>query len=321
MTNDIGNIIYDAYKTATGRRTGKAEIDSWMNSLQYMERVLADQDIPQDAGVAIEYHIPQTSKRIDFILTGKDAQAKETAILIELKQWQHATLTEQDAIVVTQFQGQDQPTPHPSYQAWSYKKLLEDFNQTVQDDHIQLYPCAYLHNYEPDNVISNKFYSTYIQEAPLFLKNDAIKLQNFIKANVKYGDKDQIMYRIDHGKIKPSKNLADHLVSMIKGNSEFVMVDDQKVAFEAVIRNTIRSADGKKSVLIVEGGPGTGKSVVAINLLVALTNQECVVQYVTRNSAPRLVYEAKLTGTFTRTRISKGPLRVRSIMFDFASFL
>lgn len=304
MTNDIGNIIYDAYKAATGRRTGKPEIDSWINSLQYMDRVLTDGDIPCDAGVAIEYHIPQSSKRIDFILTGKDEQDRESAILIELKQWQQAALTAKDAIVSTRFQHGETETPHPSYQAWSYKCLLEDFNQTVQESKIQLHPCAYLHNYEQDNVITNDFYNEYIQKAPVFLKRDALKLREFIKTNVKYGDKNQIMYRIDHGKIKPSKNLADHLLSMLNGNKEFVMIDDQKVVYETAIKIAKESSAKKKNVLIVEGGPGTGKSVVAINLLVELTSHELVAQYVSRNSAPRLVYEAMLTGAFTGTHIS-----------------
>ena len=109
------------------------------------------------------------------------------------------------------------------------------------------------------------------RNAPLFLKSDALKLQEFIKANVKYGDKNQIMYRIDHGKIKPSKNLADQLLSMLKGNQEFVLIDDQKVVFETAIKLARNSSEKRKKVLIVEGGPGTGKSVVAINLLVALT--------------------------------------------------
>jgi len=304
MTNDIGNIIYDTYKTATGRKTGKSEIDSWINSLQYMDRVLTDVDIPNDAGVAIEYHIPQTSNRIDFILTGMDEQDRESAILIELKQWQWAAITSKDAVVRTRFRHGEAERPHPSYQAWSYKRLLEDFNQTVQEEKIALYPCAYLHNYEKDNVIDNDFYKEYIEKAPLFLKRDALKLREFIKANVKYGDKKQIMYRIDHGKIKPSKNLADQLASMLQGNEEFVMIDDQKVVYETAANLAMKSSEKTKNVLIVEGGPGTGKSVVAINLLVKLTDREIVAQYVTRNSAPRLVYEAMLTGTFTRTRIS-----------------
>jgi len=304
MTNDIGNIVYDNYRAATGRMTGRSEIDSWINSLPYMERVLTDDDIPSDAGVAIEYHIPQSSKRIDFILTGIDEQDRESVILVELKQWQRATLTSKDAIVRTHFQYGQTETLHPSYQAWSYKRLLEDFNQTVQEEKIQLYPCAYLHNYEQDSVITNDFYKEYIQKAPLFLKRDALKLREFIKANVKYGDKNEIMYRIDHGKIKPSKNLADQLASMLQGNEEFVMIDDQKVVYETAVKLAIKSLPKNKNVLIVEGGPGTGKSVVAINLLVKLTDRGLVAQYVTRNSAPRLVYEAMLTGSFKKSHIS-----------------
>lgn len=304
MTNDIGTIIYDAYRSATGRNTGKSEIDSWINSLQYMDRVLNDDEIPHDAGIAIEYHLPQSSKRIDFILTGMDHNQRESAILIELKQWQHAQISSKDAIVITQFKRGVCETPHPSYQAWSYKRLLEDFNQTVQEENIQLHPCAYLHNYEEDDVITNAFYSKCISNAPIFLKKDALKLQQFIKSNVKYGDKNEIMYRIDHGKIKPSKNLADQLLSMLKGNEEFVLIDDQKVVFETAIMLAKKSSEKMKKVMIVEGGPGTGKSVVAINLLVALTERQQVAKYVTRNSAPRLVYEAKLTGSFTKTHIS-----------------
>ena len=304
MGNDIGNIIYSAYQGATGRRTKRSEIDSWTNSLQYMERVLRDAAIPADAGVAIEYHIPRSSKRIDFILTGTDAQNTDTAILVELKQWQQAALTTKDGIVSTAFQGGPQETAHPSYQAWTYKRLLEDYNATVQDEKIQLYPCAYLHNYEPDNIITNPFYAQYTAAAPVFLKPDALKLQEFIKRNIRHGDANKLLYRIDHGKIKPSKSLADSLASMLQGNQEFVMVDDQKIVYETALAQARQAATGVKHVLIVEGGPGTGKSVVAINLLVALTKQELVAQYVTRNSAPRLVYEAKLAGTLRRTVIA-----------------
>ncbi len=304
MSNDIGNIVLENYKKATGRTTGRSEIDSWTNSLQYMERVLSDKNIPDDAGIAIEYHIPQSSKRIDFIITGLDSENNESAILIELKQWQKAELTEKDAVVITRFKHGEQETTHPSYQAWSYKRLLEDFNQTVDEDKIQLFPCAYLHNYTADNIIDNIFYGEYIEKAPLFFKSDAVKLQEFIKNHVKYGDKNKIMYRIDHGKIRPSKSLADQLSSMLSGNTEFTMIDDQKIVYETAMKLAKESTEKNKNVLIVQGGPGTGKSVVAINLLVALTKNQLVTQYITRNSAPREVYEAKLTGNFKKSHIS-----------------
>jgi len=304
MSNNIGNIVLENYKKITGRNTGKSEIDSWTNSLQYMERVLNDSSIPDDAGIAIEYHIPQSSKRIDFIITGSDADDKESAVLIELKQWQKAELTDMDAVVITRFKHGETETTHPSYQAYSYKRLLEDFNQTVDEEKIQLYPCAYLHNYDSDNVIDNDFYGEHIKNAPLFLKPDAIKLREFIKSHVKYGDKKKIMYRIDHGKIRPSKSLADELSSMLSGNSEFTMIDEQKIVYETALKLARESTELNKNALIVQGGPGTGKSVVAINLLVDFIDKELNSQYVTRNSAPREVYEAKLTGAFKKSHIT-----------------
>lgn len=304
MTNDIGQIILDKYRDRTGRNTGVSEVDSWTNSLQFMDRVLNDDSIPNDSGISIEYHIPQSSKRIDFIITGLSPKKEETVIIIELKQWQKAEMTGKDAIVTTRFKHGEKETPHPSYQAWSYKRLMEDFNQTVEEEEIQLIPCAYLHNYEKDDVITNNFYKEYIDQAPLFLKEDALKLRNFIKGHVRYGDKNQIMYRIDHGKIRPSKNLADKLSSMLSGNDEFVMIDDQKIVFEVALKLARESSEKNKNVLIVQGGPGTGKTVVAINLLVELTKKQLVAQYITRNSAPREVYEAKLTGSFKKSHIS-----------------
>ncbi len=304
MTNNIGQIILNKYHDTTGKNTGVYEVNSWSNSLQFMDRVLNDDVIPADAGISIEYHIPRSSKRIDFIITGLNHDNKESVVIIELKQWMKAQLTEKDAVVITRFKHGEKETPHPSYQAWSYKRLLEDYNQTVEEEQIKLLPCAYLHNYEMDNVIANEFYKEYIDQAPLFLRDDALKLREFIKTHIRYGDKSKILYRIDHGKIRPSKNLADQLSSMLAGNDEFVMIDDQKIVFETALKLASESSETNKNVLIVQGGPGTGKTVVAINLLVELTNMQLVAQYVTRNSAPREVYEVKLTESFKKSHIS-----------------
>ena len=305
-TTQIEETILANYKTKTGKSVSKFEIRSWQESMNFMMRLLHDKDIPNDSGVTIEYHIPQTSKRIDFILTGQDEHHKEHAILIELKQWSEAQITEKDGVVITRFARGKTETTHPSYQAWSYAALLNGFNETVYEEDIQLRPCAYLHNYVSDNVISNQFYSDYIEKAPVFLKGDIErdKLRSFIKKFVKHGDKNGIMYRIDGGKIKPSKSLSDSLAKMLKGNEEFVMIDDQKVVYESALSLARKSTEKNKNVLIVEGGPGTGKSVVAINLLVSLTKQGLLAQYVTKNAAPRAVYQSMLTGVMTQTQFS-----------------
>ncbi|WP_417353196.1 DNA/RNA helicase domain-containing protein [Flavobacterium alkalisoli] len=304
LTNNIDGIINDFFKSNIGYTTTKSEMNAWKNSLQYMDRVLNHADIPDDAGIVIEYQIPQTSKRIDFIITGEGDQNESYAVLVELKQWSEASISAKDGIVSTFLGKNNREVSHPSYQAWSYAALLEGFNEAVYTKNIQLKPCAYLHNYTPDNVIDNPFYSDYIAKAPLFLKPDALKLRSFIKSFIRYGDRKKVMLLIDGGRIRPSKSLADSLSSMLKGNDEFIMIDDQKVVFETAKQLAQRSSENKKHVLIVEGGPGTGKSVVAINLLVSLTKLGLLSQYVSKNSAPRIVYEAKLKGAFKKSEIS-----------------
>ena len=302
--NNIEDLVLDRVKNVLKIRVGNNEINSWKNSLREMYFILEDKLIPGDSGVAIEYRIPQTSKRIDFIITGQDDEKTEQVMLVELKQWSKVQLTEKDAIVVTRFQQGLSEENHPSYQAWSYASLINNFNQTVYEENIHLNPCAYMHNYIDDGIVTNKFYADYIEKAPVFLKNDKEKLREFIKKYIKHGDKKNTMYRIDSGKIKPSKGLADSLSSMLKGNQEFVMIDDQKIVYETALSIAKKSTESQNNVLIIDGGPGTGKSVIAINLLVALTKLGLIAQYVTKNSAPRDVYESMLTGHFKKSEIS-----------------
>lgn len=286
-------------------KPGSSEYNSWKNSLgNAMHHVLNTNKIPDDSGVAIEYSIPRSKNRIDFLITGEDELHRERIIIIELKQWTDIQLTDKDAIVQTRFRQGLSNELHPSYQAWSYATLLYGFNATVYEEEIKLEPCTYLHNYIDNNTVSNKFYSDYLDKAPPFYKGDKEKLQDFIAKYVKYGEKRNTLYRIDHSEIRPSKNLADSIALMMKGNQEFIMIDDQKIVYETALSLSKKSSETNKNVLIVEGGPGTGKSIVAINLLVAITKFGLNTQYVTKNSAPRAVFEAKLTGTFKKTQIS-----------------
>lgn len=304
FANRIEEKVRERLKAIAGKSVSDSELNSWKNSLRYMDAIVEDADIPEDTGIAIEFNIPSTSKRIDFILTGKKADGTRTAVIVELKQWTDASTTEKDAIVNTVLGGGRRDTNHPSYQAWSYATLIEDYNETVRNEPILLQPCAYLHNCESGSAINDPRYSAHTAKAPAFLKHDSQRLRDFIKKHVKYGDSGEAMYLIRDGKIKPSKNLADHLSSLLKGNREFCLIDDQKVVYETAKLLAEVSSPEKKNVLIVNGGPGTGKSVVAINLLVELTNRQMVAQYVTKNSAPREVYQSKLSGTLTKTRIS-----------------
>ena len=304
--NLIVNKIYEKYQKYFGR-TSKSQLNSWQNSMQYMRSILDDDEIPDNAGVAIEFNIPTTSKRIDFILSGRDHDMKDSAVIVELKQWETCAAVEnKDGIVSTYTGGAVRDVAHPSYQAMSYANLIRDFNEDVRHKDIGLYPCAFLHNYRitEDDPINSELYAEYIKQAPMFGSNDFAKLREFIKKYIFYGDDKEILYEIENGKIRPSKRLQDSLVKMLNGNREFTMIDEQKVIYEDAIVLAKNAVDNNsKQVLIVEGGPGTGKSVLAINLLVELTKNNLTCFYVTKNAAPRNVFRDKLKGSFKKSYI------------------
>ncbi|MGE7979635.1 DNA/RNA helicase domain-containing protein [Psychrobacillus sp. NPDC093200] len=298
--------LYDVYQKKIGR-TSRSEIRSWDHSLQRMSNVLRDREIPRDAAVAIEFKIPNTGKRVDFIIAGNDGN-NDHAVIVELKQWETVQKNERlDAVVVETFVGGGtRQTTHPSYQAWSYASLIEDFNQDVREIPINLKPCAYLHNYliQENDPLTDNHYAEHIEKAPVFRKGEMDKLRSYIKKYIKYGDKNNIIFKIDNGRIKPSKSLQDSMASMLQGNEEFVMIDDQKVVYEQILhyaKDCITT--NEKGVFIVKGGPGTGKSVLAINLLVQMIQDDYFAMYVTKNSAPRDVYAARLKGTMKKKSI------------------
>ncbi len=304
LGNRIEEQIRARYEAAVGRSVAMNEVRSWQNSLVHMDRVLADQAVPGDVGVAVEFFIPGSAKRIDFVLTGLSPENEKTVVLVELKQWESVAKTEKDAIVETVLGGGPRETSHPSYQAWSYASLLKDFNQAVQEIPIRIQPCAYLHNCESDSVIRHPFYREHLDRAPVFLRDDAVRLREFIQKYIRHGDRKKVMYEVLHGAVRPSKNLADSLLSLLRGKPEFTLIDDQKLVFETARILAQKALSGRRQVLLVEGGPGTGKSVVAINLLVRFIEARLNARYITKNQAPRAVYEARLKGEFTINEIS-----------------
>lgn len=302
--NLIAYKVEEELKKHNINHNNEAEFRSWTNSLNYMRNVLDDSEISDNCKLAIEYQIPLTSKRVDFLIAGMDEQSNSNIVVVELKQWENSLKTTNPDIVTAFTGGANRSVTHPSYQAYSYAKIIESFNEDVYKNNIKLYPCAYLHNYKEENRenIDCEFYKDTIELAPIFLAKDTVKLRNFIKSYVrKQGDIDLLM-KIENGKLRPAKALQDSLTSMLAGNQEFVLIDEQKVAYETVkklVQESIKETnkikgESKKYTVIVTGGPGTGKSIIAIRLLCDLIKAGYSANYVTKNATPRNVYFDKL---------------------------
>ena len=275
------------------------EVRSWENSLQRMAMVLLDSSVPATAEVAIEFQIPLTSRRVDFMLAGRDEAGEKALAIVELKQWEGATtepVPHKDGIVKTPLGGGIRETTHPSYQAWSYATFIEDFNTAVRRENISLHPLAYLHNFDAAHrdCIDNTHYKPYTARAPVYLRQDVPALMASLEATVQE-PAGQLLQEVGTAELRPNKKLQDSLTAMLEASEEFTLLDSQKVVFERAVELAKRATtNDEKHVLIVEGGPGTGKTVVAVTILAELIKQGLTAQYVSKNRAPRDVYKEKL---------------------------
>ena len=298
---NIEDIIKDCIRQKGLNAGQNKEYESWHNSMQFMRNIVDDNEIDDDVKIAIEYNIPLTSKRVDFIISGSDIFGNDNVVIVELKQWQEAEIVDDDMhyCVRTNVGKRGNIVPHPSYQAYSYARIISNNCQTVDDNSINLAPCAYLHNYKPEKkyVLEAPIYKEWTDEAPFFIKNQVAEFNNFVKNFVtKCSSRGDLLYYIDNGRIKPTKALQDTLVSMVEGNKEFVLLDEQIVIYDMCLKTMSQClADGKKRTIVIQGGPGTGKSVLAVNLLMEFLKRELNTSYVTKNSAPREAFLSILT--------------------------
>ena len=276
-------------------KVGKSEYESWKNSLgNAMSHIMYSPAIPSDSGIAIEYRLEGRKLRMDFVISGLDLDGNESLVIVELKQWTDIQFSDLEEHVRTPLGKGLVSTPHPSYQAWSYQSHLEQYNQYVYETGVRVAACAYLHNCNDSSVISDSKYENALRRAPVFLKGGHLELQQLIESKIKTGMGIEILRRIDESPIRPSKQLAEAVGSMLNGQEEFVLLDEQKTVYETIIRNARQTQVSGKKVLIVKGGPGTGKSVISINALAHLTGERLNVKYVTANAAPRDVFSERL---------------------------
>ena len=326
--NRISDIILENLREKHISGGQASEYNSWQNSLHFMRSALDDPQIPGDAEVAIEYQIPRTSKRVDFMIAGADSNDNNNVVVIELKQWSRAEKI--DDIMshsVKAYTGNAyRSVNHPSYQAYAYASFIRNFSEQVQDERIGILPCAYLHNLSSKARIplDDEIYREWLEEAPLFDKSQTLDLRDFIKKFIaKRSLSGDLLYKIDNGRIRPSKALQDCIEGLMKGNEEFILLDDQALAFDICKRQMKECLkDNVKRTVIIQGGPGTGKSVLAVNLLKDFITKELNACYCTKNAAPRhailkLLAKSKLKEHVTVKQLFRSPFGLNSLSSNF----
>ncbi len=268
---------------------GPAEVTSWRNSLRAMAQVLDTCQL-RDHGIMLEYQLPLSSKRLDCLVCGRDNSSRDNAVIVELKQWERCEPAIPDKLVTSWVGGRQREVLHPSVQAEQYRQYLEDTHTAFHEGShpIRLSACSYLHNYmlvDNDPIRDTKF-DAVLEGNPLFDADAVDQLSTFLIERLEAGNGAPVLSRVEQSTYRPSRKLMDHVASAIQGRPPWVLLDEQLVVYER-IRSTVRSgiADRRKQVVIVRGGPGTGKSVLAINLVAALLKEGRNAHYATGSKA------------------------------------
>lgn len=299
----ISDILNNRFKELFHKYSNSSEIDSWKNSLKYFSNILSETTIPNECTITLEYNIPLTSNRIDLILTGFNNK-KPVIFVFEFKQWQYVNdVLESDYLVQTILNGNIQEVVHPGYQVWSYSEIIKNYNEYIQINDIEVNACLLMHNYifNDDDVLLQKKYEPFMKNINYFGSNNIKELIDYLNTSLTSGDNGEIISNVDNSKIKPSFKIQTEINHLIGKNKFFNMIDQQIVVYDKIMSIIKNEEEG--NVIIVKGRPGTGKSIIAINLLNSITNSGKTCQYVSRNTAPRVIYSYTLKGELKKTLI------------------
>lgn len=274
IQNQIADKLKNSFFNYYRYNPSPAEINSWKNSLRAVSLLFQYSNLT-DHGVILEYQLPLSSKRLDCMICGRDKDKQDNAVIVELKQWDKCRESDGDNEVLTWVGGHERDVLHPSVQVGRYKTYLEDVHTAFYDEvsPITLNACAYLHNYnryEEDIIFSPKF-KDFLVTYPVFTADDTHDLSNYLIDKLKRGQGIDVLKRIEQSRLRPSKCLMDHVGNVIRGEPEYILLDEQLIAYDKVLSSAKRGFhDKQKTVVIIKGGPGTGKSVIAINLMADL---------------------------------------------------
>lgn len=286
--NRIAPKLKDAFFLEFRYQPSVAEVNSWNNSLRAISQVFQAACL-LDHGVLLELQLPLTSKRLDCLVTGYDGEKAPNAVIIELKQWGGCRCASGKNEVATFVGGNVRDVLHPAVQVGQYMTYLTDCHTAFQgEDGISAHACSYLHNYSPiknDPLFLPQF-AEQISRFPVFTADHVPDLTAFLDQRIHGGDSGAVAATVEQSKYRPGKKLLDHIAKLIKGKPEYVLLDEQLVVYDKVMEAATEGVKGKKkAAIIVRGGPGTGKSVIAMNLLGDLSEMGLNAHYVTGSRA------------------------------------
>lgn len=267
------------------RRWGTAaesEIRSWKSSLTALAEVVDRSDLDR-LGVGVELKLPLTDRRVDVSFVARDGGGEPHVVLLELKQWEEAgpSLFPDNVVVM------GREMLNPAVQVSAYAQYLRDSHSAFSAEGFRLSACAYLHNMRRE-VLADIQLAEFadLEPAKLFSRDDSDALSDYLSESLSGGDGMALLPSVVSGRYRPSKSLIAGIAAALEQSSVWTLLDEQRLAY-SLVRGHVTTAieTGKKATVVVLGGPGTGKSVIAAHLVVELSRQGRTVVHATGSKA------------------------------------
>ena len=283
MTERLASSFEKHYR----RKPPDSEVRAWQNSLSRFAHVLELGDL-RAQGVIVEYQLPLTSKRLDVMVTGKNASGDANGVIVELKQWDSVEASEIDDCVETFVGGAVRAQLHPSRQAGNYQQYLQDTHTAFSDGTVGVKACSYLHNMarpKADALFDERFGELVLQY-PTYIADGINDLTHLLVNQTGGGEGDAVLAQVIEGRYRPHQRLMNHIADIIQADSRYTLLDEQQVAANHIIARARASQMGdERSVFIIEGGPGTGKSLIALHVLAAMARLNFTANHATGSKA------------------------------------
>ncbi|HTJ97989.1 MAG TPA: DUF2075 domain-containing protein, partial [Bordetella sp.] len=287
--NGIASRLEGAFLDAFHYKPSLQEVQSWQNSLFRMAFALQEGNF-MDHGVLLEYQLPLSSRRLDCMVTGHSSEGVRSSVIVELKQWSDVEESNADDCVTTWVAGSKKDILHPSRQVGQYEEYLRDMHSVFTQGDVELRSCAFLHNltFKPDNEIYAPRHSDILNRYPAFSGDQQDQLISYMAEHLQGGRGEPILDMVLKSRYAPSKKLLEHTSKVVQDQKSYVLLDSQQVVFAKVlaeVREAAKASKLKKTVVLVHGGPGTGKSVIALHLLGRLSGAGLNVMHLTGSKA------------------------------------
>jgi DUF2075 family protein len=285
----LATILSDRFFDEFRYQPPKSEVTAWRNSLGALAHVLQVGDLT-DQGILVELKLPLSSKRLDVMLTGAHPERGDSAVIIELKQWTDVGRSNIPECVTVEFGGGHlRDHLHPSKQVQQYERYLLDTHPAFADGAVSLASCAYLHNAQRRRLpaLDDAQFQALLATHPSFAGDQLTAFEEFLTRHLPGPDEDEeIVGRVASTAFRPHKRLLEHVSKVIKNQPAYVLLDEQLVAYNAIMDGVVGAAQNKHEVVfIVKGGPGTGKSVIAVNLIAELASKDLQTLHLTGSKA------------------------------------